>query len=336
MADATSVGFNLTMIEFSYPWLFIALLLPLLLTSKHSSGGAISFPTLAAVARDATAAQPSRLRKNSWWLWSFWCFVIIAATGPKYMGEPQALPQQGRDLMMAIDLSGSMNNMDMEINQQQVNRIDAVKYVVTDFIARRQGDRLGLILFADAAYQQTPLTFDLKTVQTMLNEAELGLVGQRTAIGEAIGLAVKRFNNLESSNKVLVLLSDGANTVNTVPPLEALKLAKAAGVRIYSIGLGSDQPQQDAFGLLTLQGSSDLDEQLLQQLATETGGRYFRARDLQQLQEIYQLLDQLEPIERDKLTVRPQQSLLHHPLLLALLVLLVRIALLAWRRQDAV
>lgn len=324
------------MIEFSYPWLFLALLLPLILTSKQSSGAALSFAALAVVARESTQPNKSRFRNHSWWFWGFWVLVVIAATGPKYMGEPEALPQQGRDLMMAIDLSGSMNNMDMEIEHKQVNRIDAVKYVVTDFIARRQGDRLGLILFADAAYQQTPLTFDLKTVQTMLNEAELGLVGQRTAIGEAIGLAVKRFNNLESSNKVLVLLSDGANTVNTVPPLEALKLAKAAGVRIYSIGLGSDQPQQDAFGLLTLTPTSDLDEQLLQQLATETGGRYFRARDLQQLQEIYQLLDQLEPIERDKLTVRPQQSLLHYPLMLALLLLMLRMALL-WRRvQNAV
>lgn len=323
------------MIEFSYPWLFIALLLPLLLVNKQSSGAALSFAALAVVARESTQPNKSRFRKHSWWFWGFWCLMVVAASGPKYMGEPEALPQQGRDLMMAIDLSGSMNNMDMEIEHKQVNRIDAVKYVVTDFIARRQGDRLGLILFADAAYQQTPLTFDLKTVQTMLNEAELGLVGQRTAIGEAIGLAVKRFNNLESSNKVLVLLSDGANTVNTVPPLEALKLAKAAGVRIYSIGLGSDQPQQDAFGLLTLTPSSDLDEKLLQQLSSETGGRYFRARDLQQLQEIYQLLDKLEPIERDKLTVRPQQSLLHYPLLAALFILLIRIAML-WRRpQDA-
>jgi Ca-activated chloride channel family protein len=323
------------MIEFSYPWLFIALLLPLLLVNKQSSGAALSFAALAAVARESAQPSKSRFRKHSWWFWGFWCLVVVAASGPKYMGEPEALPQQGRDLMMAIDLSGSMNNMDMEIEHKQVNRIDAVKYVVTDFIARRQGDRLGLILFADAAYQQTPLTFDLKTVQTMLNEAELGLVGQRTAIGEAIGLAVKRFNNLESSNKVLVLLSDGANTVNTVPPLEALKLAKAAGVRIYSIGLGSDQPQQDAFGLLTLAPTSDLDEKLLQQLSSETGGRYFRARDLQQLQEIYQLLDKLEPIERDKLTVRPQQSLLHYPLLAALFILLIRIAML-WRRpQDA-
>lgn len=324
------------MIEFSFPWAFIALLLPLLLPNTQGKSAAIAFAALAAVGRESAQQSHRRIKNHSLWYWCFWVFLVLAAAGPKYLGEPEALPQQGRDLMMAIDLSGSMNNMDMEINHKQANRIDAVKYVVTDFISRRQGDRLGLILFADAAYQQTPLTFDLKTVQTMLNEAELGLVGQRTAIGEAIGLAVKRFNNLESSNKVLVLLSDGANTVNTVPPLEALKLAKAAGVRIYSIGLGSDQPQQDAFGLLAIQPSSDLDEQLLQQLASETNGRYFRARDLQELEQIYQLLDQLEPIERDKLTVRPQQSLLHYPLVAALLLLFSRLAWLWRRHSDAI
>ena len=324
------------MIEFSYPWMLLVLLLPLWMLRRSGAGAALRFAPLARVQRQLQQQQQTKPRDvRAWWFWLFWLALAIAATGPKYMGEPQALPQHGRDLMLAIDLSGSMNNMDMEIEQKRVNRIEAVKYVVTDFIDRRQGDRLGLILFADAAYQQTPLTFDLKTVQIMLNEAEIGLVGQRTAIGEAIGLAVKRFNNLESSNKVLVLLSDGANTVNTVPPLEALKLAKAAGVKIYSIGLGSDQPQDNGFGIFSAPAATELDEKLLQQLADETGGQYFRARDLQELAGIYQLLDQLEPIERDQLTVRPQQSLLHYPLLAALLLLLGRIGLLFWEQRYA-
>lgn len=324
------------MIELSYPWMLIALLLPLLLLRPRSVGAALRFDALARVQRQLHTehhVKPQTVR--AWWFWLFWLALVLAATGPKYMGEPQALPQHGRDLMLAIDLSGSMNNMDMEIEQKRVNRIEAVKYVVSDFIERRQGDRLGLILFADAAYQQTPLTFDLKTVQIMLNEAEIGLVGQRTAIGEAIGLAVKRFNNLESSNKVLVLLSDGANTVNTVPPLEALKLAKAAGVKIYSIGLGSDQPQDNGFGIFSAPAATELDEKLLQQLADDTGGKYFRARDLNELAGIYQLLDTLEPIERDQLTVRPQQSLLHYPLLAALLLLLGRIGYLVREQRYA-
>ena len=150
----------------------------------------------------------------------------------------------------------------------------------------------------------------------------LGLVGQRTAIGEAIGLAVKRFNTYQSSNKVLILLSDGANTAGNIQPREALKLAKAAGVKIYTVGVGAEQMvQQGIFGPQIINPSDDLDEKLLTELASETGGRYFRARDLKELAQIYQLLDQLEPIERDQLTYRPQQSLLHWPLVGALLLI---------------
>lgn len=322
------------MIELTYPWLLIGAVLPLVVRTKQQTGAALRFPALAQAQRQLSPNH-RHSRRPHMWLSLLWVLLILAATGPKYMGEPQALPQHGRDLMLAIDLSGSMNNMDMEIEHKRVNRIDAVKYVLSDFIVKRQGDRLGLILFADAAYQQTPLTFDVKTVQTMLNEAEIGLVGQRTAIGEAIGLAVKRFNNLATSNKVLILLSDGANTVNTVPPLDALKLAKAAGVKIYSIGLGSDQPQDNGFGLFSAPATSELDEKLLNQLAADTGGRYFRARDLTELAKIYQLLDQLEPIERDQLTVRPQQSLLHYPLLAALLLLLARFGYVYWGQRHA-
>ena len=195
-----------------------------------------------------------------------------------------------------------------------------MKRVLREFIINRKGDRLGLILFADAAYQQTPLTFDLLTVQQMLDEAVHGLVGQRTSIGEAVGLAVKRFNTYESSNKVLILLSDGANTSGQIQPLEALELAKAAGVKIYTVGVGAEElVQQGIFGPQMINPSSDLDEQLLTNLATSTGGRYFRARDPKELAQIYQLLDQLEPIARDPLTFRPQQSLLHWPLLIAML-----------------
>ncbi len=145
---------------------------------------------------------------------------------------------------------------------------------------------------ADAAYQQTPLTYDLTTIQTMLDEAVLDLVGERTAIGEAIGLAVKRLNAYETSNKVLILLSDGANTAGVIQPLEALQLAKAAGVKIYTVGVGAEQMvQQSIFGRQLINPSQDLDEVLLTRIAEETGGKYFRARDLAELAQIYKLLE---------------------------------------------
>lgn len=320
------------MFEFAMPWAFLLLPLPWLLWRVRSNAGvALRFLPLFQLA--SQHQQQSGRRSQPWLAWLLWLCLLGAAAEPRWLGDPVSLPQQGRDLMLAVDLSGSMNINDMLVRDQAVNRLDAVKHVLTDFIAKRQGDRLGLILFADAAYQQTPLTFDLTTVQQMLDDAVLGLVGQRTAIGEAIGLAVKRFNTYQSSNKVLILLSDGANTAGNIQPREALALAKAAGVKIYTVGVGAEQlVQQGILGPQLVNPSSDLDEALLTELASETGGRYFRARDLNELSQIYQLLNQLEPIERDQLNYRPQQSLLHWPLALALAVVLLAL----WQRRRDV
>ena len=323
------------MLEFGYPWLALALLLPLLLPSakQHNHDTTLKLPALARLASGKQQSVRRRFSLRTLLAALLWLCLVIAAMQPRWLGEPVTLPQQGRDLMLALDLSGSMEIADMQLQGQSINRLDAVKLVVSDFIRRRQGDRIGLILFADAAYQQTPLTFDLTTVQKMLDESVLRLVGTRTAIGEAIGLAVKRLNTYQSSNKVLILLSDGANTAGNIQPLEALQLAKAAGVKIHTVGVGAEQMiQQSVFGRRTVNPSQDLDERLLTQLAQETGGRYFRARDLNELNQIYQLIDQLEPIERDNLTYRPQRSLLHWPLSIALLLSFVLATLnINWR-----
>jgi len=311
------------MLEFGYPWLAVLTIVPLLLRVKRqaTTEAALTLPALAKLASEPSGSSSKFISLSSVLAMTIWLLLVLAATQPRWLGEPVTLPQQGRDLMLALDLSGSMEIADMQYQGQSVNRLDAVKSVVSDFIKRRQGDRIGLILFADAAYQQTPLTFDLVTVQKMLDDSVLRLVGTRTAIGEAIGLAVKRLNTYESSNKVLILLSDGANTAGNIQPLEALQLAKAAGVRIHTVGVGAEQMvQQSVFGQRVVNPSQDLDERLLTKLAEDTGGRYFRARDLNELNQIYQLIDQLEPIERDSVTYRPQRSLLHWPLALALLL----------------
>jgi Ca-activated chloride channel family protein len=317
------------MLDFGYPWLALLALVPLLLRLKRQAASetALTLPALAKLASSEQQTQHSRFSLRAVPAALIWLMLVLAAMQPRWMGEPVTLPQQGRDLMLALDLSGSMEIADMQYQNQSINRLDAVKLVISDFIARRQGDRIGLILFADAAYQQTPLTFDLVTVQKMLDDSVLRLVGTRTAIGEAIGLAVKRLNTYESSNKVLILLSDGANTAGNIQPLEALQLAKAAGVKIHTVGVGAEQMiQQSILGRRTINPSQDLDERLLTQLAEDTGGRYFRARDLNELNQIYQLIDQLEPIERDSVTYRPQSSLLHWPLGLALLLSFVMAA----------
>ncbi len=249
-----------------------------------------------------------------------WTLLVLAAARPQWLGEPVALPSEGRDLMLAVDLSGSMQLEDMSIRGRDVDRLTMIKYVLSDFIERRTGDRLGLILFADTAYLQTPLTRDRNTVSLMLKESMLGLVGERTAIGDAVGLAAKRFKKRENSNRILILLTDGQNTAGNLEPSEALELAKAQGIKIYTIGVASDKRMGGGFFSRGRSASADLDEGLLNQLAQETGGQYFRAKETDELQQIYQILDELEPISNETLKMRPLSALFYWPLGLALLL----------------
>ncbi len=250
-----------------------------------------------------------------------WLALVIAAARPQWLGEPIAIPNQAREMMLAVDLSGSMETKDMQVNGRQVDRLVMIKSVLDDFIARRVGDRLGLILFADTAYLQAPLTFDRDTVRTLLNESVIGLVGEQTAIGDAIGLAVKRFQAKDESNKVVVLLTDGQNTAGNITPEQALELAIAEGVTIYTIGVAADSMVvQSIFGSRRINPARELDENMLSRLASETGGQYFRARDREGLEQIYQVLDQLQPIEGEARKMRPQSSLFMYPLGLCLLL----------------
>ena len=224
--------------------------------------------------------------------------------------------------MLAVDLSGSMKEKDMEIEGRAVTRLEVVKYVLRPFIERRKGDRLGLILFGDQAYLQTPLTFDRQTLGQMLEESELGLAGQRTAIGNAIGLAVKRMKDLPDTQKVLILLTDGQNTAGEVSPEDAGILAKETGLRIHTIGVGADEVWVRTFlGTQKINPSSELDEVLLQSLAIDTGGSYFRARSTEELENIYSIIDVIEPVEIEKEVFRPRQALYVWPLGFAVLAI---------------
>jgi len=263
-------------------------------------------------------------RKHHRWFISFlslaWILIIIAAANPMWVGKPIPLPTKGRNIMMAVDLSGSMQKEDFNYQGQWIDRLTATKVVAGEFIKKRKGDRIGLILFGDEAYVQSPLTFDRKTVVRLLNESFIKLAGTNTAIGNAIGLAVKKIEQVKSTQKILILLTDGANTAGDIDPIKAAELAKSDGLKIYTIGIGSKaQPSQ--FGLLSY--GSDLDETTLKKIAHITGGEYFRATNLNELNKIYQLLDQMEPIKQDSQFFRPRQSYYYWPLLIASLLLSV-------------
>lgn len=271
-------------------------------------------------------------------LWLVWLALLLAAARPQWIGDPVELPNSGRDLMLAVDISGSMRVEDMQAGDRLVRRIDAVKFIASDFIGQREGDRLGLILFGSNAYLQSPLTFDVLTVQRFLREAQIGFAGQETAIGDAIGLAVKRLRSRPAESRVLVLLTDGKDTASTVNPLEAAQLAADLNVRIHTIGVGADSMTVPGLlgtriGARQVNPSADLDEESLRTIAATTGGQYFRARDPQELAQVYGVIDELEPLEVDKARYRPQQSLAAAPLVTAMLASFALVLLYAtgWR-----
>jgi len=253
-----------------------------------------------------------------------WLLLVIAAARPQWIGDIESLPVTGRDLLLAVDISGSMDTQDMVLNKTAVNRLRVVKKVAGEFIQRRHGDRVGLILFGSRAYLQTPLTFDTETTATLLDESEIGLAGRETAIGDAIGLAVKRLRDDAAADRVLILLTDGANTSGEVQPLQASGFAANDGLTVYTVGVGADEMMvQDFFGSRVVNPSADLDEDTLRAIADQTGGRYFRARDAKSLEKIYEILDELEPVESDVETIRPVDELFYWPLGIAYIIALL-------------
>ncbi|MBA6350041.1 VWA domain-containing protein [Colwellia sp. BRX8-9] len=312
------------MINLLLPWVLLALPIPLLMyllpAKNQNQAAALKMPIL--IQNTSSERFSAKTKKSPRiLLLLIWSLIVLSASQPQWLGEAVNVPTEGREMMIAVDLSGSMQVEDMQINGSTVNRLDMLKVLLGEFIERRTGDRLGLILFGDDAYMQTPMTFDRKTVQQMLDEAVLGLVGKQTAIGDAIALAVKRFDTKKQSNRVLLLLTDGQNTAGKITPEQALELAVAKNITIYSVGIGADVMIQDSiFGKRRINPSSELDEESLQQLASKTGGYYFRARDSKDMSEIYQLLDALEPIEQDQQQMRPLTALFYWPLSTALLL----------------
>lgn len=315
------------MMHFAWPWVFILLPLPWLIRRffpaiQTAEQSALKVPFL----DDFKVAETEFVMRaqKPWALWLAvfaWCLLIFASSRPQWLGEPIEQGVSGRDLMLAVDLSASMDAQDFIVNDEAVDRLTATKVVASKFIEKRAGDRLGLILFGTNAYLQTPLTFDRKTVQILLNEAALGLAGENTAIGDAIGLAIKRLKSEQASSRVLILLTDGANTAGNVTPLKAADLAAEHQLKIYTIGIGADEMiVKSFFGSRKVNPSRDLDEKTLTAIAEKTGGQYFRARDTAELDKIYQILDQLEPIEKNKQYFRPRSELFFWPLGMALIL----------------
>ena len=325
---------------FAWPWLLAALPLPLLVyvlvPARNNASGALRVPWSDRVQRIAAAGDGAvRVHGFRWLAFLVWCLLCVAAARPQQLGPQVVPPQVGRDLMLAVDLSASMGEEDMQLGNRMVDRLTAAKAVLSDFLDRRVGDRVGLIVFGERAFALTPLTLDRDSVRDQLGDSVVGLAGRSTAIGDAIALATKRLQPKErdqasSKQHVLILLTDGVNTAGTLDPEKAAAIARDNGVRIHTIAFGGNG-SVSVFGFQLPTGGDDVDEAGLQRIAALTGGRFFRARDTADLAGIYAEIDKLEPVQRQGRVVRPKIE--RYPLPLSIALSLGLLALVVGRRR---
>jgi len=319
---------------FAWPWWLLAVPLPWLvrwlLPPVRSAQPALRVPWVARLEAVAGDARLPAVRRMPWLAWAAWILLCVAAARPQSPGEAVQPPASGRDLMLAVDLSGSMGEEDMRLGGRPVDRLTAAKAVLADFLDRREGDRVGLIVFGQRAYAVSPLTLDRDSVRSQLLDSVVGLAGRETALGDAIGLAVKRLRDQPSGQRVLVLLTDGVNTAGQLDPDKAAELARAHDVRIHAVAFGGDLAGM--FGLRLPGNAAEIDEAALQRIAATTGGRAFRARDADELAGIYAEIDRLEPVQRPGQAVRPPIERYPWPLAAALVLGLLA----SWRPRRRV
>jgi Ca-activated chloride channel family protein len=314
---------------FTFAWPLVFLLLPLYwIVKKYFPGNQTNDDAMLRVPflsrlqtlnqQTTSSALPNNLKQ--FYALCAWTLLLIACANPQWLGELMPVQQDGRNIMLAVDLSPSMGIPDLQRGNSLINRLQSVKTVAASFIDKRQGDKLGLILFGSNAYMQTPLTFDRKTVRSMLDDATIGLAGDHTAIGDALGLAVKKFAAENVNSRILILLTDGGNNTGVIDPMDAADMAKQNKIKIYTVGIGASQLAiSTGFGTQMINPSADLDENLLRNIANKTDGQYFRAEDQAALNNILESINKLEPVSAESKVARPITALFYWPLGLALL-----------------
>lgn len=323
------------MLELVHPWMLLLLPLPWLvnriLPAYRKREEAIKAPFFQKLA-ELSGEQPSRgaiisnrpIYRMVLMIFMWGC-IVVALARPQYVGAPIKHEKSARDLMVAVDLSGSMQARDfVDETGEYVDRLTAVKSVLKDFVEQRPHDRLGLIVFGDAPFLQAPFTQDHATWMTLLDETQIGMAGTSTALGDSIGLAIKHFRDNESQNRVFVVLTDGNDTGSRVPPIEAAKVAQRFAVTIYPIAIGDPQTT----------GEEALDTATLQRVAEITGGKFYQALDRQQLREIYQRIGELEVQLFDAQSYRPRKDLHHLSMALVTLLMLLFMGLTIWQAKQ--
>ena len=317
--------------EFSWPWIFLLLPLPLLFRqpTQGLATNALRIPTMLSRALDdLQVSSRYTMSVEQIAMWLAWIALLLALAQPWRPGDTVVQPVSGRALAMVVDLSGSMERRDFTLDGETSDRLSVVKSVAGQFIEARQGDRISLILFGREAFVASPLSFDLDAIRIILDSAGIGMAGRSTAIGDALGLAIKTLRNDTSDSKAIVLLSDGTNNSGSAEPESAASFARDLGIRIHSVAMGSDDSEASPSGYATA-NSADLDEATLEAIANDSGGKFFRARSSAELNAVYEEIDKLERSESDAPPVVLQQDLRHWPLLFMLGLLTI----LAMRRR---
>lgn len=324
------------MYQLDYPWLLALLPVPLLiwwlLPAYREETASVRLPFFDEIAKAAgvSPTQGSIVPRADWVQRLLaplcWGLIVLALTRPQFVEPPLEKPEPQRDLMLALDLSQSMDTRDFrDASGAVAARVDAVRKVVGDFVARRPGDRIGVIAFGDAPYPLAPFTLDHKTVQALIAETLPGMAGPRTALGDAIGLAIKMFADSKAPEKVLVVLTDGNDTASKMPPSRAADIAKQNHITMHTVGIGDP----------TATGEEKLDQNVLQAIAKATGGRYFFGADQEQLAEVYATLDRITPANQKVLSWRPRIELFNYPLAAALSLVIAYHAMMALRSMAS-
>ena len=326
------------MFQFAWPWMILLLPLPWLVRrfaapspralerAGRGEPPQVRHPgigNLETAYASVTAAVPPSLLWQFLLLWLAWSALVVTMMKPQLLESHTEVVSAGYDLMLAVDTSRSMEALDFSVDGKPVNRLAVVKGVVGRFIEQRQGDRVGLVLFGDDAFLQAPLTMDGSAVKAMLDTAVPRMAGDSTAIGDAVGLAVKKLRERPEGSRILILLTDGENTSGSLPPREASLLAQRYDTRIYTIGVGSEGEVPFPEGGRIVMKEMPLDEGLLQEMADSTGGAYFRATDSRALEAIYTQIDMLEKSEAESRSVLVPNPLYRWPLGLALITMVL-------------
>jgi len=325
-------------IEFAHPWYFLLLPLPLLVywlvPAYRSRESAIKVPFFSQIleALNETPREAAGLLTSQWWqkftLFVSWTLIVVALAHPSMLGEVQTREEFGRDVMVVVDLSGSMAETDFRQQGKELTRLQATKNVLQSFVENREGDRFGLILFGDSAFVQTPFTADRDVWLSLLNEADVAMAGQSTNLGDAIGLGIKVFeqNQDPQHQKMMIVLTDGNDTGSFVEPIDAAKIAAAKEIKIYMIAMGDPETV----------GEQPLDMDTIERVSKLTGARSFSAIDQSQLDQAYALIDELEPQTYSVSTYRPKISLHHYLIVILVLMHIAVFGMLTIKRMREV